>query len=199
MPSTTPPRIRKSWRPLVVLNNNRVVLKNNHKLIFRDTLASRTSHLKDGLNRLFCLVPYEVITQEIWDYVMPHWMEAVVNDVPETELLELKIILSKILDTEMSPLGFDAQKMYHFVTLRFENTTSKVQEQALHWLQTLTMLEIVIPLHLLFSIFGEGVKHAKDPSPAETDDKAIKYHQTENTTEQKEGSICKFLLLSKYK
>lgn len=156
-------------------------------------MASRTSHLKDGLNRLFCLVPYEVITQEIWDYVMPYWMEAVVNDVPEKELTELRIILSKILDTEMSPLGFDAQKMYHFVALRFENTTSKVQEQALHWLQTLTMLEIVIPLHLLFSIFGEGVKQTKDMPQEEMNDKAIKYYTTENNTGPKEGSICKFL------
>lgn len=100
-----------------------------------DTLASRTTHLKDGLNRLFCLVPYEVITEEIWDYVMPHWMEAIVNDVPEKELSELRILLSKILDTEMSPLGFDSKKMYQFVASRFQKTDVKVQEQALRWLQ----------------------------------------------------------------
>lgn len=62
-------------------------------LVKRETLASRTSHLKEGLHRLFCLVPYEVITPDVWDYVMPHWMEAMVNDVPEHELHELKIIL----------------------------------------------------------------------------------------------------------
>lgn len=66
---------------------------------------------------------------------MPHWMEAVVNDVPEKDLPELRIILSKILDTEMSPLGFDSKKMYNFVVIRFKNTSAKVQEQALHWLQ----------------------------------------------------------------
>lgn len=126
-----------------------------------DTLASRTSHLKDGLNRLFCLVPYDVITQEIWDYVMPYWMEAVVNDVPANELSELRIILSKILDCDMSPLGFDAKNMYHFVAVKFEMTSAKIQEQALHWLQTLTSLEIVIPLHLLFTMFGDGVKFMK--------------------------------------
>lgn len=107
---------------------------------FRDTLSSRTTHLKDGLNRLFCMVPYEVITQEIWDYVMPHWMEAIVNDVPEKELFELRIILSKILDTEMSPLGFNAKKMYQFVAFRFQKTSAKVQEQALHWLQVRKLL-----------------------------------------------------------
>ncbi|XP_034177759.2 UNC-79 domain-containing protein [Osmia lignaria lignaria] len=122
-----------------------------------ETLASRTSHLKDGLNRLFCLVPYEVITPDVWDYVMPHWMEAMVNDVPEYELHELKMILRKILDRDMSPLGFDAKKMYNFVAKRFVNTCAKVQEQALNWLQTLTMLEISIPLCQLFSMFSDGV------------------------------------------
>lgn len=126
-----------------------------------DSLASRTSHLKEGLQRLICLVPYEVITAEIWDVVMPHWMEAITNDVPEKELCELKIVLSKILDPEMSPLGFDAKTMYNFVTIRFEKTTAKVQQQALHWLQVLTKLEILIPLTQLFAMFGDGVRIMK--------------------------------------
>ncbi|XP_055384456.1 protein unc-79 homolog isoform X2 [Condylostylus longicornis] len=126
-----------------------------------ETLASRTSHLKEGLQRLICLVPYEVITSEIWDYVMPHWMEAITNDVGEKELQELKIVLSKILDPEMSPLGFDAKTMYNFVAIRFEKTTAKVQQQALHWLQILTKLEILIPLSQLFAMFGDGVRIMK--------------------------------------
>lgn len=122
-----------------------------------DTLASRTQHLKEGLQRLICLVPYEVITQETWETVMPHWMEAITNDVPEKELQELKIVLRKILD----PLGFDAKAMYNFITIRFEKTTSKVQMQALHWLQVLTRLEILIPLPQLFTMFGDGVRIMK--------------------------------------
>ncbi|XP_031336357.1 protein unc-79 homolog [Photinus pyralis] len=154
-----------------------------------DTLASRTSHLKDGLNRLFCLIPYEVITQEIWDYIMPHWMEAIVNDVPEKELAELKIILSKILDVDMSPLGFNAYEMYHFLAVRFEKTTAKVQEQALHWLQTLTMLELIIPLHLLFSIFGNGVNVMKNGVQLTEDDKPVKFHKSETTDDPRCSSI----------
>lgn len=122
-----------------------------------DTLASRTQHLKEGLQRLICLVPYDVITQEIWETVMPHWMEAITNDVPEKELPELKIVLRKILD----PLGFDAKAMYNFITIRFEKTTAKVQMQALHWLQVLTRLEILIPLQQLFGMFGDGVRIMK--------------------------------------
>lgn len=124
-------------------------------------MATKTTHLKEGLDRLFCLVPYDVITQEIWDFIMPHWMEATVDGVPEKELPELKIILSKILDPDMSPLGFDAKKMYQFVATRFQKTNAKVQQQALKWLQTLTLLEISTPLHQLFRIFGEGVASMK--------------------------------------
>lgn len=126
-----------------------------------DTLAFRTSHLKEGLQRLICLVPYEVITAEIWDVVMPHWMEAITNDVPEKELSELKVVLSKILDAEMSPLGFDPKTMYNFVAIRFEKTTAKVQQQALHWLQVISKLEILIPLPQLFAMFGDGVRIMK--------------------------------------
>lgn len=126
-----------------------------------ETLASRTSHLKEGLQRLFCLVSYEVITADIWDYIMPHWMEAITNDVGERELFELKIVLSQILDPVMSPLGFDPKTMYNFVAIRFEKTTSKVQQQALHWLQILTKLGILVPLAQLFAMFGEGVRIMK--------------------------------------
>ncbi|GLH04896.1 UNC79 protein, partial [Gryllus bimaculatus] len=134
----------------------------------RDALVSRTIHLKDGLNRLFCLIPYEVITSEVWDYVMPHWLEAMVNDVPEKELSELKIILSKMLDADMSPLGFDSKKLYRFVAIRFKKSSVKIQKQALNWLQVLTLLDIVIPLDLLFSMFNDGITIMKDNNKEET-------------------------------
>lgn len=131
---------------------------------------------------------------------MPHWMEAVVNDVPENELQELKIILrhafsktflrvcnfqrtrkiiinscySKILDRDMNSLGFDVKKMYNFIAKRFVNTSAKVQEQALNWLQTLTMLEITLPLDQLFSIFSDGVAVMQLMSSAESELKPSK-------------------------
>lgn len=35
----------------------------------------------------------------------------------------------------MNPLGFDARQMYHFIAVRFHQTSHKVKEQALRWLQ----------------------------------------------------------------
>lgn len=83
----------------------------------------------------------------------------------------------------MSPLGFDAKKMYNFVAKRFVNTSAKVQEQALNWLQTLTMLEIMIPLSQLFSIFSDGVAVMQSMSSVESDQKPSK------STKDSDGNI----------
>lgn len=74
----------------------------------------------------------------------------------------------------MSPLGFDAKKMYNFVAKRFVNTSAKVQEQALNWLQTLTMLQIMIPLSQLFAIFSDGVAVMQSMNSTESELKPSK-------------------------
>ncbi|XP_064622108.1 protein unc-79 homolog isoform X4 [Lineus longissimus] len=127
-----------------------------------DTLSSRTSQIKEGLNRLFCLIPYDIITFEVWDYVMPYWLEAIRTEVSEDELSELKVILCKGFDIDMCPLPFSVDRMYGFVTDRFDETTASVQEQALLWMQILSSLEIIIPLHLLVHMFQSGVQSLID-------------------------------------
>jgi len=74
----------------------------------------------------------------------------------------------------MNSLGFDTKKMYNFVAKRFINTSAKVQEQALNWLQTLTMLEITMPLDQLFSIFSDGIAVMQSMSCAESELKPSK-------------------------
>ena len=68
-----------------------------HKSVYayrcRDGLVSKTQHIQEGFHRLFCLVPYDIISAELWNHIMPNWMEAILQDVPEEELPELKIIL----------------------------------------------------------------------------------------------------------
>ena len=127
---------------------------------------------------------------------MPHWLEAITNDVPEKELAELKIVLSKILDPDMSPLGFDAKAMYNFVSIRFEKTTTKVQQQALHWLQILTKLEILIPLSQLFAMFTDGVRIMKHGVQMEMmkDKEAKGKLLKEKENPARRSSICKIFL-----
>ena len=58
----------------------------------------------------------------------------------------------------MSPLGFDAKEMYQFISERFIGTNVEVQRQALQWLQLLCLLNIQIPMEILFDMFTEGIK-----------------------------------------
>lgn len=58
-----------------------------------DTHSSRAVHIKEGFNRLFCLVPYEIITVDLWNHVIPHWLEAIVTSVPSEEWSEFRITL----------------------------------------------------------------------------------------------------------
>ena len=100
-----------------------------------ESWPSQTNQIKEGFKRLLCLVPYDIITADVWGHIMPYWMECFRHDVPEEELSELKILLSKVLDPDLSPLGLQPKQMYQFISIRFENTTAPIQEQALCWLQ----------------------------------------------------------------
>ncbi len=44
---------------------------------------------------------------------------------------------SKSFDTEMCPLPFPVEKMYHFLLERFDKTVAAVQDQNLQWLQVI--------------------------------------------------------------
>ena len=104
-----------------------------------DMILPKIDHIKEGLNRFFCLVAYDVITLEVWDRVMSQWMEAINKEAARDELVELKSIFCKIFDPDMSPLGFDAREMYGFISKRFARTPAEVQQQALKWLQNLCL------------------------------------------------------------
>ena len=55
------------------------------------------------------------------------------------------------------PLGFDAKQMYEFISQRFHETSVEVQRQALQWLQILCLLNVHIPLNILFEMFSDGI------------------------------------------
>ncbi|KAJ2954599.1 hypothetical protein O0L34_g2893 [Tuta absoluta] len=123
-----------------------------------DNLASKAHHLKDGLNRLYCLIPYGIITQSIWDYIMPAWMEAICTDVPEKELLELKIPVAKILEPDCIMVGVDERNLYNFAV---EKVTDEPKPETvlpvLEWFQTISLLDVKIPLTQLFDLFSHCV------------------------------------------
>ena len=92
------------------------------------------------------LLSLQVISLEVWNKAMSHWMQAINQEVPKDELVELQTVFCKIFDPDMSPLGFDAKEMYQFISERFNQNSIEVLRQALQWLQLLCLLNIPIPI-----------------------------------------------------
>ncbi|KAJ7401688.1 Protein unc-79 like protein [Pitangus sulphuratus] len=127
-----------------------------------DKSCSAVTQLKEGLNRILCLIPYNVINQSVWECIMPEWLEAIRTEVPDSQLKEFREVLSKMFDTELCPLPFSMEEMFGFISCRFTGYPSSVQEQALLWLHVLSELDIVVPLQLLISMFSDGVNSVKE-------------------------------------
>ena len=80
------------------------------------------------------------------------------TDVLDTVWHLLVTLCIKLNFFVFSLLGFDAKEMYQFISERFIGTNVEVQRQALQWLQLLCLLNIQIPLEILFDMFAEGIK-----------------------------------------
>ncbi|KAF3830911.1 hypothetical protein GH733_002149 [Mirounga leonina] len=118
-----------------------------------DKSCSTVTQLKEGLNRILCLIPYNVISQSVWECIMPEWLEAIRTEVPDNH---------KMFDIELCPLPFSLEEMFGFISCRFTGYPSSVQEQALLWLHVLSELDIMVPLQLLISMFSDGVNSVKE-------------------------------------
>ncbi|XP_074854853.1 protein unc-79 homolog isoform X3 [Carettochelys insculpta] len=127
-----------------------------------DKSCSTVTQLKEGLNRILCLIPYNVINQAVWECIMPEWLEAIRTEVPDNQLKEFREVLSKMFDIELCPLPFSMEEMFGFISCRFTGYPSSVQEQALLWLHVLSELDIMVPLQLLISMFSDGVNSVKE-------------------------------------
>ncbi|XP_015463394.3 protein unc-79 homolog isoform X1 [Astyanax mexicanus] len=127
-----------------------------------DKSCSTVSQLKEGLNRILCLIPYNVISQPLWECFMPEWLEAIRTEVPDNQLKEFREVLSKMFDIELCPLPFSMEEMFGFISCRFTGYPASVQEQALLWLHVLSQLDIVVPLQLLIGMFSDGVNSLKE-------------------------------------
>ncbi|KAM4624956.1 protein unc-79 homolog isoform 5-T5 [Polymixia lowei] len=127
-----------------------------------DKSCSMVTQLKEGLNRILCLIPYNVISQPLWECFMPEWLEAIRTEVPDHQLKEFREVLSKMFDIELCPLPFSMEEMFGFISCRFSGYPASVQEQALLWLHVLSELDIVVPLQLLIGMFSDGVNSVKE-------------------------------------
>ncbi|VDN97331.1 unnamed protein product [Rodentolepis nana] len=122
-----------------------------------DTICGKTSIVKQGLSRVSSLIPYDVMTFETWDYIIPYWLESIRTEVKPDDYRELEILLKKVFDATAGPFPFLPAKVYHFASERFVDATAPVQDQVLSWLEILTTVEVAIPMKELFTMFRSGV------------------------------------------
>ncbi|XP_039596951.1 protein unc-79 homolog isoform X5 [Polypterus senegalus] len=127
-----------------------------------DKSCNTVTQLKEGLNRILCLIPYNVISQPVWECIMPEWLGAIRTEVPNNQLKEFREVLSKMFDIELCPLPFSMEEMFGFISCRFTGYPASVQEQALLWLHVLSELDIVVPLQQLIGMFSDGVNSVKE-------------------------------------
>ncbi|VDL99008.1 unnamed protein product [Schistocephalus solidus] len=130
-----------------------------------DTLCGKTTVVKHGLSRIGSLIPYDIMTFETWDYIIPYWLEAIRTEVKPDDYRELEIILKKIFDATAGPFPFLPSKVYHFASDRFIDASVAVQDQVLSWLEILTTVDVSIPMKELLTMFRHGTaafaKHNK--------------------------------------
>ena len=97
------------------------------------------------------------------------------------------LFFSKMLDPDMSPLGFVSEQIYNFISKRINSQDIQQRMQALRWLQILTKLDISISLIQLFDMFNSGI--------GKTEYKFTKFNLNElnevNVNDDEELSISK--------
>lgn len=82
-----------------------------------DKSCSTVSQLKEGLNRILCLIPYNVISQPLWECFMPEWLEAIRTEVPDNQLKEFREVLRYSGDCYYRLFGLfiiEHSILYHF-------------------------------------------------------------------------------------
>uniref|UniRef100_A0A914UX21 Protein unc-79 homolog n=1 Tax=Plectus sambesii TaxID=2011161 RepID=A0A914UX21_9BILA len=123
-----------------------------------DKLSTRTEQIREGLSKLLAIMPYDVISLATWSTIMPEWLEAICNEVPEKDLSDLKISLCKIFEPDLCPLPFEPEKIFHFIGERLQAGDRLDQQKALDWLHLLSEMDIVMPLDLMLSMLS-GAAH----------------------------------------
>lgn len=82
-----------NYMPLAVLSLSPSVYVCPQVGGYWDKSCNTVTQLKEGLNRILCLIPYNVISQPLWECFMPEWLEAIRTEVPDHQLKEFREVL----------------------------------------------------------------------------------------------------------
>ncbi|CEF65747.1 Protein unc-79 homolog [Strongyloides ratti] len=124
-----------------------------------DKLCHKKEQMKEGLSKLLALMPYDIISLDAWNKLMPLWLQAMCQDISDDEINDLKILLCKIFEPDLCPLPFETEKVYGFMSDRLENGDKDDILNVLQWLHLLTRIDITIQLNMLLDMFNKCALH----------------------------------------
>ncbi|VDN58014.1 unnamed protein product, partial [Dracunculus medinensis] len=120
-----------------------------------DKLSTKKEQMREGLNKLLSIMPYDIITLATWNKIMPFWLKSICEQMESDECSDIKILLSKIFEPDLCPLPFDSNQIYEFITERLIMGDENDIANALEWLHALSRMDISIPLNLLLEAFSK--------------------------------------------
>ncbi|KAK0414613.1 hypothetical protein QR680_011527 [Steinernema hermaphroditum] len=135
-----------------------------------DKLSTKKEQMKEGLTKLLAIMPYDIITFETWNRVIPKWLKGISEQIEEDDLPELKIQLCKIFEADLCSLPFDTSKMFEFVKTRLAKGNFDDVADGLDWLHLLSRMEISIQLSTLLDMFNALLSRIGDLAIPDSDE-----------------------------
>ncbi|KAL4003430.1 Cation-channel complex subunit UNC-79 family protein [Acanthocheilonema viteae] len=120
-----------------------------------DRLSTKKEQMHDGLQKLFAIMPYDIITLNTWNRLIPEWMQNICDLMENDDFSEFKILLSKIFEPDLRPLPFNDEQLYQFITNHLTTGDERSISDALDWVYALSLMEISIPLSILLDAFSK--------------------------------------------
>eukprot|EP00794_Sanderia_malayensis_P019917 gene19917-21865_t len=117
------------------------------------SLMSRNRQQLEGLQRLSVLVKFGLIPEQVWERILPFWMQELRDSAGTNGLGKFKTILSRIFDvTSLEAPSYSL----NFIKRRLQNLLSSERQEGLVWLQMLSALDVKLNFTELLSMFLES-------------------------------------------
>uniref|UniRef100_A0A7E4W212 Protein unc-79 homolog n=1 Tax=Panagrellus redivivus TaxID=6233 RepID=A0A7E4W212_PANRE len=130
-----------------------------------DKWSNRKDQLKEGLSKLLALMPYDVISFDTWNQVIPAWLKCISEQVEDEDLAELKILLCKIFEPDLCPLPFETERVFEFISIRLNSGSYEDILDALDWLNLLCRMDITVSLTMILSMFQNCLTRVNEIAP----------------------------------
>lgn len=106
------------------------------------------------LQRLVNLTKQELICEQVWDQIMPEWMQEIKDNVPVDDISIFKKVLGNLFDLES-----EVRPPYaiNFIDKRLESSLVKQSQEGLVWVQILSYLDVKLHIKKLLEKFIEMV------------------------------------------